>query len=659
MKEIKLLEMETRDFIAPGVLGIAPDGKSFNLYGDNGSGKTTIFDAFVWLFWDEDAEGRGQFDIKTLTPDGEAQHHKEHSVRAVVKVNGERAQLRKTYQENWTKGSGQSNGEFEGHETVYEFNDVEVTKSDYHEKLADLIYTDELFASKPEVQLKNLRVLVDPRYFNQQLHWERRRELLIDTFGDVNHEDILDEEPELENLDLNGLEPEDRRKQLKQKQSDIKKQQDKIEIQIKEKKRDAPEVDWTVETAEEQVANLKEKEQKLRDELAEVRAAGDKAEIKKEIEEMNRVIDQMKQDRRNEYAEKINDMKKRKNKTAFNLGRLATDFEDQKEEIKSTKDQIAELESRRDDLREKFYELQERVWDEGRECPTCGSQIDTDKLDEVREEFNRDLVEEKRRVQKRGKAAKSEQGELEEKLEELREEQDETVSEIHQLARNLRRRKDELEELKTERDNFSAIDEYAEMLDRREELQGRLNSGGEPERAEELKIKLENVQDDLEKAQDRLNQAKNAGRVGSRVDELKDKESMLAAEYEELARQMQLLNQYTRVKVRLMEAKINHNFDVVDFKLFRPYKSKEGVKEVCEAMVNGVSYNSTLNTEGRFRAGVDIINTFSEAWGLRGPVWLDNADLVREENRKELIESIKSQYAVLLVSDDEEPIAVY
>ena len=42
------------------------DATETTLLGENGTGKTTVFDAFWWLFFGKDSTGRKDFEIKTL-----------------------------------------------------------------------------------------------------------------------------------------------------------------------------------------------------------------------------------------------------------------------------------------------------------------------------------------------------------------------------------------------------------------------------------------------------------------------------------------------------------------------------------------------------------------------------------------------------------------
>ena len=43
-----------------------PFGQITNIFGDNGTGKTTVADAFTWLFFGKNTEGKTDFDIKPL-----------------------------------------------------------------------------------------------------------------------------------------------------------------------------------------------------------------------------------------------------------------------------------------------------------------------------------------------------------------------------------------------------------------------------------------------------------------------------------------------------------------------------------------------------------------------------------------------------------------
>jgi len=144
---------------------------STTICGENGTGKTTVVDAFNWLLFEKDSKGRTQFEIKTLE-NGEPIHGLEHSVEGMFKVDGRQLKLKKVYKEVWTKRKGDDQETFTGHEIERFVNDVPVKKMEYESKINELI--DE----------KIFQLLTDPLYFSQKLHWKDRRKILFELAGE-------------------------------------------------------------------------------------------------------------------------------------------------------------------------------------------------------------------------------------------------------------------------------------------------------------------------------------------------------------------------------------------------------------------------------------------------------------------------------------------
>jgi hypothetical protein len=165
---MRLISLTLNNFKGIKSFALKPQGKDINIYGDNATGKTTLADAFMWLLFDKDSQNRKDFQIKTLGQDGEPEHGLEHSVEAVLELeNGKRITLKKVFKEKWTKKRGSATAEFTGHTTDHFIDGVPAKKKEYDEKIAE-IADEQIF-----------RLLTDPAYFNQQLHWQKRRELLL------------------------------------------------------------------------------------------------------------------------------------------------------------------------------------------------------------------------------------------------------------------------------------------------------------------------------------------------------------------------------------------------------------------------------------------------------------------------------------------------
>ena len=107
------------------------------------------------------------------------------------------------------------------------------------------------------------------------------------------------------------------------------------------------------------------------------------------------------------------------------------------------------------------------------------------------------------------------------------------------------------------------------------------------------------------------------------------KERKLAAEYENLEKQLYLTEQFTRSKVRLLEDRINSRFKLARFKMFNALING-GIEECCEVLYEGVPYSTALNNSARINVGLDIINALSDHYKFSAPIFVDNAEAVTQ-----------------------------
>ncbi|WP_339063597.1 hypothetical protein [Tepidibacillus marianensis] len=153
---------------------------------------------------------------------------------------------------------------------------------------------------------------------------------------------------------------------------------------------------------------------------------------------------------------------------------------------------------------------------------------------------------------------------------------------------------------------------------------------------------------ELENDEAKYAQAKT---IESRIQELKQQEKNLAAEYEQLEQELFLTEEFIRTKVNLLEEKINSKFKFARFKLFET-QINGGLAEVCETTFNGVPYSSGLNNAARINVGLDIINTLSEHYGISAPIFIDNAEAVTSLNET------KGQQICLVVSEKDKQLRI-
>ena len=104
MSKIMLKSLEIVNFKGVRFLQLDFTQQVTVIKGENGTGKTTIFDAFHWLLFGKDSTGRSDsnFNIKTIDPTTKKPIlHLEHSVAAVLDVDGRAVKIQRCYCEKW------------------------------------------------------------------------------------------------------------------------------------------------------------------------------------------------------------------------------------------------------------------------------------------------------------------------------------------------------------------------------------------------------------------------------------------------------------------------------------------------------------------------------------------------------------------------------
>jgi len=100
----------------------------------------------------------------------------------------------------------------------------------------------------------------------------------------------------------------------------------------------------------------------------------------------------------------------------------------------------------------------------------------------------------------------------------------------------------------------------------------------------------------------------------------------LAQQIAEIERQEMLIEKYCRAMVKAIEPRINALFSHVQFQLFEYTQDGKEV-ECCNPVMDGVPFGA-LNNEAQVNAGIDIINKFSEFYGVSAPLFVDNRESI-------------------------------
>ena len=118
-----------------------------------------------------------------------------------------------------------------------------------------------------------------------------------------------------------------------------------------------------------------------------------------------------------------------------------------------------------------------------------------------------------------------------------------------------------------------------------------------------------------------------------------------AAEMENLEHLRYLAEEFTRVKVEMLQERVDGAFLLARFKLF-DQQLNGGLADACEVTVNGVPFKD-LNHAMQINVGLDVIRTLGMRYGVTAPVVVDNAESVTA------LEPMTSQVIRLVVSEND------
>ena len=643
MKKIIIKKINLVNFKGIRNLTVDFDEQITTICGRNGSGKTSIFDAFTWLLFGKDSQDRKSFNIKTLDAQGIAIPRIPHEVSATILVDGEEINLRRRYNEKWQKKRGLATEEFTGHEEERLYNDVPMSVKEWNEKITE-ICSEQVF-----------KFITNPLYFSAQKS-DVQRSMLFRMAGEISDKEIAAGNAEFTALlaQLTSKTMEEYKREISAKKRRIKSEIDGIPERIDERKRDMPEVEnWLAIDAELKAAQteLSEVEKSIADKAqAYTIASNERLNLSKQISELkekmlNRefAIKQAVNSEYNEQSSTQQQLFRDESATLSELNRV-------KSELARYQFNLNSMQEKRNKLIAEWREINTRTLQFREDefvCPTCKRPLDIDdierKQNEMTENFNlrksSDLAENNRKGQANKKAMEDTQiliAKCEERIAEL-------TRKIEELKANPL-----YSAVLTAPDATYAINtdnEYSSLYVEVSELEKKLNEPISLPDTADLIAKKQGVISQIDELKKRLANKDIIERNNQRIQEL---EKLLRSQSEELAQlegiEFTMAN-FSKARIEAMESRINGLFSVVRFKMFEK-NINGGEVETCEATVNGVPY-SDINNAMAINAGLDIINAICKSERVTAPIFIDNAESVNQ------LLHTQSQMIRLVVTDDD------
>ena len=621
--KIKLLSLHLENFRGLREFSIAPNGEGASIIGANGTGKSTLAAAFLWLLDGKDAQGRDNYNIFPLDADGRRVSGCSPCVTARLDVDGTALVLQRSMAERWIKRRGAAEAEYTGDETRFVVNEVPVSAGEYARRIAGLV---------PE---KLLPLLTSAAWFSEQTKdYKERRRLLMEQFGGISSGEVFDACPDLqplrEALGSHSVEEygricADRRKRHKDALATIPARIDENRKQLDDVPMDA--------------AQLKDERGKINVEIAKLRYAiehtSESEESGRLSGELQRVRDQLAlvPKKRQAMEQAVNAEWKAAHTTQLAaaikahsececlLRGLEADL------LLARKKRLA-AEEQRDALRAEWTQVNAVTPSVQETCPTCGQPLPTEQVQQALERFNTEKSEQLGAIAEKGSAAAQAALRLSATCAQLQ-------KRVEQEQRRLAVLAAELESVQAQTPPSSQsplleqLDEQERsLLAEQQRLQGAIadiqthTAAATASRQQEL-ARLQQQADTLSS---QLAQAEQAAAREKRIEALEEEKRAAMRGLEQAEQGTALCQEFTRQMVAMLTQRVNRHFPTVRWKLFEEQKNG-GLREVCEATVDGVPYGA-LNTAARMQANVEIVAAFGEAAGISMPLFLDNRESV-------------------------------
>lgn len=611
---MKLLKLRLQNF--KGIKNSEFDfgGINATIYGDNATGKTTVFDSLCWLLFGKDSLDRADFEIKTLE-NGEPIHKVNHEVEAeFLNDDGNSFTLRRVYREKYSSPRG-GDTKLTGHTTDYFVNDVPVKEKEYKQYINDVIAEDVF------------KLITNPLYFNEQYSWQNRRKLLLEISGDIKDDEVINSRSELTRLAelLNGRTVDEQRKIVAAKKTAINKELDMIPVRIDEALRNKADITTSQTKLTTDIETLNKSIDELENQKATIVNGFSSTKKRSKIDEIGRQL----KARQSEVLSIYNSEKQRK-----------------RGEYEALLTQLKIIESEHDRYTDRAYDLAKDIERESKRietlqaefdtfnaqefnkeaCPTCGQPLPEDKQAELEAAFNSEKAAKLEEWQALIESAKKLKANYKEQREVLLVKADGLTKEIDDKTKAYESKFKEYESYLEP--NVEDDPDYKEL--KAELFLLELDEGEEADDKEVARLddEIKAVKEKRAALETELNKYTLNADIQKRVIELESQQQKLATEKNLLDETSFLIDEFVKAKVDMLEDSINSHFKYARFKMFNVLVNGN-VEECCETTYKGVPYRS-MNNAARINVGLDIINALTSYYKVNAPVFIDNAEAVTE-----------------------------
>lgn len=643
MKKIEVREIRLTDFKGQPEKKIG-FGHRTVVSGKNGCGKTTLADAFMWVFCDKDYSLKSNPDIR---PDDGREFLPRVDIDLVI--DGKPVSVAKFQKRTESKPKDGKPGKV-ALSNKYEINGVPKAERDFKADLKERGFDFDNF-----LMLSHMEIFTD-------LKDSDARKILFSMSDGAGKSDLeiaktvpdcAELVPLLETYKadeikaMNSATLKKAEEQLKAIPNQIiGMEQAKVDVDVAELELQKNALQEQISDLEKQIAQVgNEKAGEIKAELAGLRTKLLEIDSKAKADLL---------EQKSSVCNKVSTLELDRNIKTSELNRKTSDLE-------SLRAQKKELLEKLQNARTQYPKIKDTEWDntalENIEsetfkdadtiCPTCGQNLPPEQIEQLKGRFEQKKQE---RINQQLKAKEEWEQDKKRKLDEIIQTGNKAsagMKEAHKqeeaLTSEISKLTDELEQIKTSLDaenknmeavpeepDFSGNAEYQQILASIKEKEQELNSLDDSEEAKkQLSEQLYGKKQELAAVNQKIGEANNNVRIDEQIEKLQESQKQYAQSKADAQRILDELKSLSMAKNTALEDAVNKYFDGVKVKLFDTQKNGE-VVDACIWHVQDKDGNwkkliGNANTALMMKGKIAIMDGLQKFYGVSYPIFVDCA----------------------------------
>lgn len=606
--------------------------------GQNAVGKSTIRNAVFWVLYNKLADGS--------TPDGIRPHDEngvdidfiDITVTLTIEVDGREIALKKVQKQKWTKPRGGQEKRFDGNINEFEINDIPKKEKDYKEYIENIIPVETLMYCTNAMAFLGMDT-------------KKRRTKLLSLENEFSDSDVVATDEKyvpLADMLLDGTVDEliaRSKKVIKAKNDELKAIPVRIdELENRKVDIDVAELELGRNALKEKIAENKAKQDDISKQFEEYQKLSDEImELKFVESDLHRKANEENIKARREIEDKIADKK-------FLVRQTEKTIDDCERQIDISKHHSVSLNESIESYRNQYRQTQELAFDENSlVCSYCGQEYKQDKKEQIKADFEIKKEIEIKKITELGNKAKADLDKEKKAITSLNNQLESHRKSLEMLNNDIADLEKQLSELPTSID-ISDTEEYKtiqkQIAEKKQALEKMSSAIGVREileaEAEDLHIEYVEIEKQIAKAD-------NNAKIDERIAELQAEQREVAQKIADEEKTLDLLEDFNRAKINLLTDRVNQHFEIIRWQMFKP-QINGGYEQVCNPLIKGTSYYSTLNHGNKILAEIDICRAFQKSADVQAPIFIDDAESVDDWR----IPQMENQLIILERTNDKE-----